>query len=133
MRKFMSIVVALALVAGFATGAAGAAAEEGPAGAEEASPSSPANEAAPLAGCPGGIVCVYTGFEFTGAEGDTPCSQTGIHPLAGNERSAANGCSNRAVFLRYEGVFTGICLPAQTSDGNILFNEIRIGEPSSHC
>ena len=84
-------------------------------------------------GCPLGIVCVYTETNFFGAEGRTPCSQTGIHPLAGNKRSAANGCTGRAVFLRNNGVYAGVCLPATTSHPNILFNEIRIGAVGTHC
>lgn len=125
MRKLLITAVGLVLALSLT---ASAAAEEPAPATEEAPASAPATEAAPLAGCPLGVVCVYVGTNFTGAEGQTVCSAQGVHPLAGNKRSAANGCTGRPVFLRFSGIFTGVCLPAGTSDPNILFNEIRVGQ-----
>lgn len=132
MRKLLITAIGLILALSLAVSSAASAEEPAP-GSEEALPGAPASELTPLSGCPIGIVCVYTGTGFTGAEGRTPCSQTGFHPLAGNKWSGANGCESRAVFLRHGGAYTGVCLPPLTSDGKILFDEFRLGEVGSHC
>lgn len=88
---------------------------------------------ASAAECPSQVVCVYTETGFHGAVGHTECSATGFHPLAGKKHSVANACTFRPVFLRYENAYTGLCLPPLTSDANVTFDEIRIGEPGSHC
>src|SRR5262245_54870594 len=117
MRKLIVLMALLAMLGLLAVAASGAnASEEGSnetsvvaGGSEESAPESeeapPSSPSAALSGCPIGIVCVWTGKGFSGAEGRTPCSQTGFHPLAGNKWSAANGCESRAVFLRHAGAY----------------------------
>lgn len=129
MRKFLVITASLALALSL-TVSATASAEE-PASGSELSPGQ--SEVDPAITCEAGLVCVWTEVEFKGAEGLTSCSATGFHPLAGIKHSIANDCSSRAVFLRFEGKYTGICLPHNSQEAKSLFDEIRIGEPGTHC
>lgn len=131
MRKLLITAIGLALALSLAVSATASAEEPAP-GSEEALPGAP-SEVTPASVCPILNVCVYTKKEFEGAEGRTTCSATGFHPLAGTKLSIRNSCEQRAVFLRWKGHYTGVCMEPLTQFSFVEIDEFRLGEQHSHC
>jgi hypothetical protein len=83
--------------------------------------------------CPEGSFCVWPQAHFQGARGQTACSASGNHVLAGTKHSAKNRCASKGVGLKRNGEAVG-CVGAGQNSTNFTggFNEILVFE-SANC
>jgi hypothetical protein len=137
MKKLIGLVAVLAVLG--AVVASSASAEEAtsqtpPAATEGSEP--PAGSESPVTPaigvCGVGSICVYVLPYFEGPGGLTNCQAPGAHPLGGNRNSIQNECEHVAVWMRVNGNAVG-CKNPETSNNNIVFNELWVGQNGSHC
>ena len=111
------------LALGVAIAGPGFAAAEGEI-APTASPSEPVTFAEES--CPAGSFCVWTGANFQGVRGQTACSASGNHVLAGTKFSAKNRCASKGVGLKRNGEAVGCVGAGQNAPNPVGFNEILV-------
>jgi len=76
--------------------------------------------------CPSGSICVWTQTNYQGVRGQTACSATGFHPLAGWKYSVKNRCASKGNGLMRDGQPYGCVPPGGQNPSPTPFNGIQV-------